>query len=115
MPVYDYECDDCGEQVQEMRSIADRRNESECLLCGGNMSKVILSAAAIHGNYDRPIVSDSMAVSIDQIAEHKRLFPDIRITDQGQPIMENFTQHEAYLKKSGLIKWPGKIKTATSK
>lgn len=115
MPMYDYECDACGGQVQEVRSIANRRDESECLSCGGNMSKVILSAPAIHGNYRTPVVSDSMAVGIDQIAEHKKAFPDVRITDQGQPIMENFTQHEAYLKKSGFIKWPGKIKAATNK
>jgi hypothetical protein len=58
--------------------------------------------------YDKPIISDAMAIPPEQIAEHKATFPDIKITDQGQPIFDNYAKHQDYLDKTGFVKQPGK-------
>jgi hypothetical protein len=60
--------------------------------------------------YARPIISDSLAVSPDQIPEHRKMFPDIEVTAEGQPVFDNFTDHEAYLKKCNIQKLPQKIR-----
>lgn len=70
---------------------------------------------AASDRYDNPVISDTMAVSMDQIEEHKRAFPDVKITPEGQPIMENYAQHEAYLEKVGFVKHPGKLRTGPKK
>lgn len=114
MPMYNYECYDCGAKDWDIRRIADRNNKTECPACGGNMNKSI-SAAHVRGDYSHKIVSDSMAINIDQIPEHKKKFPDIRVTPEGQPVMENYAQHEKYLKECGFVKHPGKTKIKSNK
>jgi hypothetical protein len=64
----------------------------------------------IHGNYTKPIHSDALAIHPDQRAEHEKLFPDIRIDSECRPIFDNFTKHEAYLKKTGFRKETQKIR-----
>lgn len=60
--------------------------------------------------YRRPIVSQSLAVGPHQVAEHRRQFPDIEITDEGCPVFRSYRQHDAYLKKIGAVKRPQKIR-----
>ena len=113
MPMYNYECE-CGNKDWDLRSIAERNDKFPCEVCGENMTKSI-SAAHVRGDYSHKIISDSMAVNIDQIAEHKKQFPDVRITDEGQPVMENYAQHEKYLTDSGFIKPQSKTKMTAVK
>lgn len=61
-------------------------------------------------SYSKPIVSDSLAISPDQIAEHGKHFPDVGLTSEGQPIFENYKQHDNYLRKTGFIKNRQKLK-----
>jgi hypothetical protein len=65
--------------------------------------------------YDKPIISDSLAIGMDQIAEHKAQFPDIDVTNQGQLVFDKYSTHEAYLEKTGHIKHPGKIRRRVAK
>ena len=66
---------------------------------------------AIHGNYKTPIHSDSLAINPNQIAEHKKLFPNIELDGDCRPIFDNFVDHEKYLDKTGFVKLPKKLKT----
>lgn len=61
--------------------------------------------------YGRTKYSDSLAMSPTQVAEHKKLFPDIKIDDQCRPGFDSFRQHDNYLKKCGFGKLPQKIKS----
>jgi hypothetical protein len=81
-----------------------------CYFCNSKMDRDF-QADLFHtsdDSYQTPIVSDSMAISMDQIAEHKRECPDIEITGEGQPVFRSYKQHEAYLKKTGFTKSPKK-------
>ncbi len=40
MPLYDFECPDCGAASEEVRSIADRNDPLTCS-CGGSMCRVM--------------------------------------------------------------------------
>jgi hypothetical protein len=55
------------------------------------------------GNYLRPVYSDSLGVHPSQVEEHRRRFPDIPITDQGQVIFRNHYERKRILKKLGYI------------
>ena len=66
-------------------------------------------------DYRKAIHSDSLAISPDQRVEHERLFPDIKLDKQCRPVFDNFTRHEAYLKKTGFVKEPQKIKRSGAK
>jgi hypothetical protein len=65
--------------------------------------------------YDKPIISDSLAIGMDQIAEHKTQFPDIEVTNEGQLVFDKYSTHQAYLTKTGHIKHPGKLRKRVEK
>ena len=69
-----------------------------------------LKGIAIHGNYERPIHSDALAVHPDQRAEHEKKFPYIELDKQNRPIFDNFVRHEKYLKEIGCVKEPQKLR-----
>lgn len=74
-----------------------RNYRSECVLVGAGKR-----------SYHKPIVSNSMAMNPNQIAEHRQKFPDIQVTTEGQPVFDNFADHEAYMKKCNIEKMPQK-------
>ncbi len=65
--------------------------------------------------YKVPIHSDSLAISPDQVAEHKKEFPNIEIDDQCRPVFTNAKDHQAYMNKCGITKQTQKIGRGKSK
>jgi putative FmdB family regulatory protein len=45
MPLYEYECEECGEVFSELRSSAEREAPIVCPRCGGE-ARVLISAFA---------------------------------------------------------------------
>ncbi len=99
-----YKCWDCDLHFSD-----EAVNAIDCPDCGSGKTGVDCRIA-VHGNYSHPIHSDALAVTPDQRAEHERLFPEIRLDGQNRPIFDNYTRHEAYLKKTGFVKETQKIK-----
>lgn len=60
--------------------------------------------------YMRTKYSDSLAVSMSQIAEHREKFPGVEIDSQGRPGFDNVKQQDAYLEASGMVKHAQKIR-----
>ena len=60
--------------------------------------------------YMRTKYSDSLAVSMSQIAEHREKFPDVKIDNEGRPGFDNVSQQDAYLEASGMVKHTQKIR-----
>ena len=54
--------------------------------------------------YSQPIHSDAMAIQPSQVAEHRELFPDVKIDEQCRPVMENSDQHQKYMDACGFVK-----------
>ena len=109
MPTHEFVCDDCGVRIEDNTTKEIHR----CYKCGKDMRWD--SRVAIHSNYDRPIVSDALAINPEQIPEHRRLFPNIEVRPDGRPVFDNFTDHEGYMKKCGIIKQPQKSRGIKSK
>ena len=114
MPMYSFICPRCGHSKEIFRPMREADKSVPCdgeHACKKSLMQRDFAADLFHtasDSYKTPIVSDSLAVSVDQIEEHKQVFPDVKITDQGQPVMESYSQHEKYLKKVGFIKSPQK-------
>jgi putative FmdB family regulatory protein len=45
MPLYEYQCDDCGERFERIRKFSDPPLEEPCPKCGGPIRKLLSSPA----------------------------------------------------------------------
>ena len=102
MPLYEYLCR-CGKHEELVMSMKDDIPASLPCACGKEKGRVF-SVRCHADRYTTPIVSDALAMNPNQIAEHKRMFPDIEVMPDGRPVFDNFDKHEAYLKATGFRK-----------
>lgn len=62
--------------------------------------------SSVRADYNRPIVSESMAFDAIDVAEHRRRFPDIEVKVDGRtanPVLRNLSQKRSYLKGRGFV------------
>lgn len=108
MPRYDFFCPDCSQITELVLPVSEVGNIQKCS-CGG-IVRQDYRGKNIHDAGDRqyfsPIHSDALAISPDQVKEHRREFPDVKLDDQCRPVFETFRQHEDYLRKTGFQKLP---------
>ena len=45
MPLYEYQCDDCGERFERIRKFSDPPLDEPCPKCGGHVRKLLSSPA----------------------------------------------------------------------
>ncbi len=85
MPRYAYTCEHCKATHIEIRRISDRNNLATCA-CGLPAERDIGAEGCKSDNveYDHEILSTRMGVSPSQVAEHRKRFPNIPITDTGE-------------------------------
>jgi hypothetical protein len=72
--------------------------------CGGEMKAGFAPEkrfAVCGANGDFNLVSDSLAVPVQQIAEHRQAFPDIEVRPDGRPHFKSIKQYDNYLKQTG--------------
>ena len=112
MPRYEYLCPECGHEKEVIKVMAEVGSAKEFCDCGAIMNRDFKAEHVLVGagrrSYHKPIVSDSMAVSPSQVEEHRRLFPDVKVLDDGRPVFDNFSDHEKYMKKCNIVKEPQK-------
>lgn len=75
MPIYDYKCNKCGKETEQVRSIDDRNSPFKCK-CGGKLKRVWSNPHHINAtmvNNER--WSETMGINPDQIPEAMKLFP----------------------------------------
>ena len=81
--------------------------------CDKYMQRVYPNHKQFHivgATYMRTKYSNSLAVSMSQIAEHREKFPGVEIDSQGRPGFDNVKQQDAYLEASGMVKHPQRIR-----
>jgi len=113
MPLYYYQCKICNSTDSDIRVIADRNDSMVCCECGGVMERAVgLENPNIvrTEDYADPLHSDSLAINPSQVAEHRKLFPDIEIDSQGRPVFKKYRQHDKYLEACGIDKKEQRIK-----
>ncbi len=107
MPRYCFECLWCDTQKEVVRPMKDS-GLSEICGCGAVMKRnYIAEHSAVRGDYNEPIVSDSMAFDAIDLVEHRRRFPNIDIqvdhARSARPIFRNLSQKRKYLKARGMV------------
>jgi len=80
--------------------------------CGGKTGRDFHAEGAGAGSkeYGETFWSQSLAIGPSQTAEHKRLFPDVKVRPDGCIGFDSPRQHDKYLKRTGFTKLSGKNK-----
>ncbi len=112
MPFYCYICPECGCKTDIMKPMVESGTDEFC-----EMDETLLHrdfgqemGGRVGFDYAKPRVSDSLAMNPDQIPEHNKMFPDIKVLADGRPTFDSPKQQSKYLKATGFIKVPQKIK-----
>ncbi len=112
MPFYCYICPDCKNKTSILKSMSKCGEPEFCEVDGSMLNRDLREEGAYSplARYAKPRVSDSLAMNPDQIPEHNRMFPDIKVLDDGRPTFDSPKQQDKYLKATGFRKLPQKIK-----
>lgn len=108
MPTYCYECKVCDERREVVRPMRDS-GEPEFCDCGKRMKRNFHAEhSSVRGDFNEPIVSTSLAFNTDDLAEHRRQFPDVelKVDHAGHsvnPVFRSLTQKRRYLKERGWV------------
>lgn len=92
MPIYVFQCPACLEIVEEMRPIDERNRPGPECPTEGCQHRCERNLGLEQCNTDvtewlHPVHSERMAVNPDQVAEHRRRFPNIPLTETGEVIV----------------------------
>jgi len=111
MPIYTFVCPECGLKNLHARHMKNADKKCICS-CGADMRRDFQADLFNSGNkeYGKTKFSDALAISPEQVTEHKKLFPDIPIDNQCRPGFDNYKQHDNYLEKTGFRKKRQKIR-----
>ena len=113
MPQYCYICEQCGINFSKFRPMADSDRITLCPECG-NIARRDWTAehpmVRRTEDYTHPIHSDSLAISPAQVAEHKKMFPNIKIDSECRPVFDNYVEHDKYLEACNVDKKEQRIK-----
>jgi len=117
MPNYNYCCFECDpdrkKTVSVVCSIATRFvNTPKCRRCGRLMIQNFNdgNVMIVGAEYKKPLHSDALGMQPDQVAEHRRMFPNIEIDKQNRPVFHNMPEHQDYMDKCGIVKHKQKVK-----
>lgn len=115
MPQYCYVCEDCGRQVTVFRPMADRDKplrldsvhcesidhpDSFCEFARDFLAE----QSSVRGDYERPILAQSMAFDAVDLVEHRKRFPDVEVRTDGRiatPVLKSLSQKRRYLLQRG--------------
>lgn len=102
MPIYEYECQDCGHRDDEFQHMADAPLD-RCPACGGRYARqVSRPSGAMTREYRTPIEMHSIAVTgDDEIRAFRRRNPGAEITHDGVPIARTRQEKLRILKNEG--------------
>lgn len=103
MPIYCYYCHNCLSHMELYRE-ADNRNDMPVCDCGELMDRDITAefGAPRRAGYHTTIHSVAAGVAPSQVAEHRKLYPDIPINNDGTIPMESHYERKRILKRLGM-------------
>ena len=111
MPQYCYKCECCGRKAIFFLSVADR-NSPPPVVCGPGepqpycrlVRDILAEQGSDRGDYQKPILSISMAFDSQDVAEHRRRHPGVElVVDRAgrtaYPKFTSLSQKRKYLKQ----------------
>ena len=117
MPIYIYKCRECDTRTEVSRSMSQSTDPFTCGCGSGDTGRDFKAEHAGAGDkeYGKTKWSQSLAISPDQIAEHRQLFPDVRVREDGCIGFDSYRQHDRYLEKTGFVKQTQKCRRRATK
>ena len=107
MPRYCFICPVCSKQSEISRFMRDSSLPNLCECGAETLRDFTAEHSSVRGDYNEPIVSDSMAFDAVDLAEHRRRFPDVEVVvdhaRSARPVFRNLNQKRRYLKKRGWV------------
>ena len=103
MAVQEFICDACGTEISDDNS----NGIHKCLKCGADM-RWRCGGGIREGDYSH--TSSSLAINPCQMKAHRKLFPGIDVLPDGQIHFDSVKKQSDYLKKTGFVKVPQKIR-----
>jgi len=97
-------CDSCGAIVHDI----DTSGIHVCPECGKDMRWDLHVNRGQRGAFHH--VSQSLAIMPSQKEEHEKLFPDIKVRDDGCLEFNDIKKYDEYMDKTGFVKIPQKIR-----
>jgi len=104
MPRYDFVCPECGKEVEVVRPMRDSDKIEVCPACNADMRRVYGSVNVTGTQSADTFWSQSLAINPDQAAEHRRLFPDVKIDVEGRLGFDSIKQRSDYCTATGFEK-----------
>lgn len=106
-----YHCTRCSKEFENSEVDLDNYHWEDGNLvsdivceCGGSVVAGIRRRCNVCGPGDYRHISDSLAISPDQIPEHRQHFPDVEVLPDGRPKFTSVKQQERYLDATGFFK-----------
>lgn len=117
--MFRYYCTSCHanierEEMIESDFIKDSRGKDvltyreKCPHCGHNIVAGFYDGPVRKDKGDYNFVSESLAVPIHQIDEHRAMYPDVDVQNDGTLHFTSVAQQDRYYKRSGFNKVPQK-------
>lgn len=95
MPIYDFVCNWCGFETSEVRPMSESGYPApQCLDHGPMRRNYQKQSAAVATTFTEPILSTRMGVDASQVAEHRKLHPNIPMNDQGEIIVASMAEEK---------------------
>lgn len=107
MPQYCYRCNTCGKVFTEFRTVKNRNLPTPCdchkpTNPGILERDILVEHSAVRGDYNKPLVAQSMSFDAIDVAEHRKRFPGVEVRTEGRiatPVFKSLSQKRGYLKK----------------
>ena len=105
MPMYCFRCDECGHAFDQARAIRHRNRNAKCPHCGQKAPRTPEKELQgdIELDYAQSVLSDACGVQPEQVAEHRRIHPNIPIMDDGRIVMRSHAERKRILKQIGFV------------
>lgn len=102
MPMYPYECPECGFVYKTFKPMSESGTPESCSECGALMDRVFTGCASLDTAYHKPIEMFSVApTGADELTALRKKLPDTVFTDQGVPLAHNLAEKQRILAAAG--------------
>jgi putative FmdB family regulatory protein len=102
LPLYDYECNDCGKQDEDFAMMADCDKPITCE-CGGQMDRFFSQAATSIAAKER--FSTVMGVAPKQIEKAMGMYPGSEYTNDGRLIVKSRNDKMRKMAQRGFVEY----------
>lgn len=101
MPIYEFQCGNCGHKDEKYVKRIFQRPRMMCSKCGKWMKRTFSQVNATMNGY--PHWSGSMGVNVSQIPEYKKYYPGAVFNKRGDILVKSRNHKKEIMRRRGLV------------